>query len=271
MFGSVRFTLVWMALALGGVSVVAAEGKAARPTARLAIPAGVFRPLYAPSPAEEIQRVDAFLLDRVPVTNGQLLAFVKAHPAWRRDRVPPLFAEPGYLSHWAGPDVLGEGVGVDQPATWVSWFLASAYCEAHGGRLPSELEWEYVASASETQVDGRNEEGWQQRILAWYARPATATLPPVGQGAPNVYGVMDLHGLVWEWVAEVSSTLVSGDSREGAGADPSRFCGAGALTAGDKGDYASFMRYAFRGSLQARYSTASLGFRCAADVGGGGR
>lgn len=46
----------------------------------------------------------------------------------------------------------------------------------------------------------------------------------------------------------------------------SRFCGAGAVTAADKNDYASFMRIAFRSSLKAGYTAGSLGFRCARDV-----
>ena len=34
----------------------------------------------------------------------------------------------------------------------------------------------------------------------------------------------------------------------------------------DFADYAAFMRYAYRSSLQARYTTGNLGFRCARDV-----
>jgi formylglycine-generating enzyme required for sulfatase activity len=42
----------------------------------------------------------------------------------------------------------------------------------------------------------------------------------------------------------------------------SRFCGAGAATAADATDYATFMRYAFRSSLRASYTVRNLGFRC---------
>jgi formylglycine-generating enzyme required for sulfatase activity len=40
--------------------------------------------------------------------------------------------------------------------------------------------------------------------------------------------------------------------------------------AGDKQDYATFMRLAFRSSLEARYTMRTLGFRCARDVDGEG-
>ena len=38
-----------------------------------------------------------------------------------------------------------------------------------------------------------------------------------------------MHGLVWEWVDDFSSLLVSGDSRDQGDADKLKFCGAGAL------------------------------------------
>ena len=46
--------------------------------------------------------VKPFHLDALPVTNGDFLEFVRAHPAWRRSQIPRAQAEPGYLQHWAG-------------------------------------------------------------------------------------------------------------------------------------------------------------------------
>ena len=177
-----------------------------------------------------------------------------------------MFAADGYLAHWAGPAELGPDVRPDQPVTRVSWFAAKAYCSARGKRLPTEAEWELAAAAGDTSPDGAAEPGFRERILAWYARPATAEMPAVGSGQPNFWGIRDLHGLVWEWVLDYNSTLVSGDSRSGKSADRLPFCGTGAFTAGDNEDYASFMRLAFRNSLEARYTTRALGFRCAGDA-----
>ena len=42
--------------------------------------------------------------------------------------------------------------------------------------------------------------------------PAPRRLPAVG-GAPNAYGVRDLHGLVWEWVDDFNALFIAGDSR----------------------------------------------------------
>jgi protein SCO1/2 len=72
---------------------------------------------------------------------------------------------------------------------------------------------------------------------------------------------------VWEWVFDFNNDVVSTDSRAEGGDRAKAFCGAGAADARDREDYARFMRAAFRSSLEARFTTRSLGFRCARDAG----
>jgi len=93
-----------------------------------------------------------------------------------------------------------------------------------------------------------------------------AVIPAVGSGFRNAWGVDDLHGLVWEWTLDFNSALVSGESRGDASLEKSLFCGSGASNAADFADYAAFMRFAFRASLEAHYTTANLGFRGACDL-----
>lgn len=254
--------LLCAALWLGALRPATAEP--VKGTPRLPVGPGTLLPFYPVAEQKEV-RVDAFLLDQVPVSNARYLAFVRAAPLWQRGRVPALLADEHYLAIWASGTELGARALPDQPVVHVSWFAARAYCAAAGGRLPTQDEWELAARASETQVDARADPVWRARILAWYAQPAPAVLPKVGRSGPNLFGIQDLHGLVWEWVEDFNSNLISADNRDGKGADRMLFCGAGALLASDKADYASFMRYAMRGSLQARYTMGSLGFRCAAD------
>jgi formylglycine-generating enzyme required for sulfatase activity len=242
----------------------AAAAAAAAPMARVG--PGVLRPVYMPEPGVTEITVKRFELDRMPVTNASFLRFVETHPGWQRDRVPPLLTDAGYLAHWAAPTELGREVSRDAPVTGVSWFAAKAYCAAEGKRLPTEYEWEFAAAAGQRGPDGRAEPGFSERLLVLAAAPSSAARRRVGQEPPNYWGIHDLHGLVWEWVLDWNSTLVTGDSREGKSAETLRFCGVGALAAGGKDDYAGFLRTAFRGSLEARYSGASLGFRCARDV-----
>lgn len=258
-----------------GVAILAVVGAAfatvavadrARSAGPVRIGPGIYRPAFPASPRETAVAVAAFELDRTPVTNREFLAFVAAVPRWRRDRIKAIHADRDYLGHWAEPLELGPTAPATAPVVRVSWFAAKAYCGWRGGRLPTEREWELAALASETERDAGADPAWQAQILAWYATPAPAVLPAVGRGRANAWGVHDLHGLTWEWVYDFGAALVASDDRERGDAARDRYCGAGAALAQDPADYATFMRLAYRSSLQARYTTKNLGFRCAHDV-----
>jgi formylglycine-generating enzyme required for sulfatase activity len=260
-----------LCLAVAGCITTSAGAAAARSPKGLAgmalVGSGVYRPLYPASPSEREVIVREFWLDTKPVTNAEYLAFVRKNPGWRRDRVKRLFAGERYLGHWAAADALGKTARPKAPVTQVSWFSAKAYCAAKGARLPNEREWELAALASETKPDASGDPGFVERILAFYAEPASSPLlRDVGLGKPNFWGVHDLHGLVWEWVYDYGASLVTFDSREKGDVDPNLFCGASGANARDPSDYASFMRIAFRSSLEASTTTTRLGFRCARDA-----
>jgi formylglycine-generating enzyme required for sulfatase activity len=245
----------------------AAEQRGAIPAGMAAIPAGRFIPLYAvrdPDKSPRPEAVPGFLLDATPVTNAEYLAFVRAHPRWQRSQVPRLFAEGGYLEHWAGDLELGGGAPPGSPVTRVSWFAAKAYCAEQGRRLPSTAQWEYAAAAGATVPDATEDPAFLRMILDWYGRPNPERLPPVGRGFRNLWGVYDLHGLVWEWTLDFNTALVTGESRADTALERNLFCGSGAVGAANFRDYAAFMRYGFRASLSADYVVATLGFRCAA-------
>jgi formylglycine-generating enzyme required for sulfatase activity len=242
-----------------------AAALAAGGAAWMKLPGGSFRSALKYEDAREL-KLAPFELQKRPVTNAEFLAFVKSHPQWQRDKVASVLAEPRYLSHWAGAQALGDDALPQQPVVQVSWFAASAYCEAQGARLPTWSEWEYAAAADETRRDARKDPIWRERILAWYSKPSNHALPRAGLQTPNAWGVQDLHGLVWEWTDDFSSLLVSGDNRMQGDADKFKFCGAGALSMDDRENYAVLMRVAMLSSLEARDTTANLGFRCARDV-----
>lgn len=229
---------------------------------------GEYRPLYL-SDDSPIVIVAAFRIDRLPITNRQFFEFVSEQPRWQKDKVPSLFAEVRYLQHWQYQESTQRwqptAVEADSAVVNISWFAAQAYCQAQGKRLASVAEWEYVARASETQANGSQEPGYQQRILSWYARPNSKTPVTVGQTPANYWGVFDLHGLHWEWTEDFNSTLVSGESRADSGIDQKLYCAAGVAGAADPSDYAAFMRYGFRSSLEAKFALPNLGFRCASD------
>ncbi len=225
--------------------------------AYVALPAGTLNSVLARDTDREPTPIAAFKLRETPVTRAEFRRFLVSHPEWQSSRAPAVFAGSGYLQH--EPDETAV------PVTEVSWFAAQAYCEAEGGRLPTWYEWEYAAAADPTRADARGDPAWLARILGWYARPASGPLPEVG-GQANVYGVRDLHGLVWEWVDDFNALLVNADSRSSGDPDKLKFCGAGAIDLQDRQNYAVLMRIALLSSLNAADSTGSLGFRCAQEI-----
>ena len=240
-----------------GVTLCAQEVKIAT------INGGAFVPLYGATDKKPV-KVAPFKLDVYPVTNAQYLAFVKKYPAYSRSKMKGIFADKSYLSQWQSDFNYGENNLSNAPITNVSWFAAKKYCECQGKRLPSMDEWEYVAMADEKRIDARTKEEFNKYIMSWYEKPK-AYANPVGQTFKNYWGVYDMHGLVWEWTSDFNSIFLSGESRKDKDTDKNLFCGSGSVNATDLMNYAAFMRYAFRGSLKANYTTKNLGFRCAKD------
>jgi len=250
---------VWFGVAMLAVGAGPAE---APPPGMQRVPGGAYTPFY-PVKGEQPTQVAPFYLDMLPVTDAQMLEFVRDEPAWRRSQVSPLLADAAYLSHWAGDLELGADAPPDAPATFVSWFAADAWCRHAGKRLPTEAEWELAASPPVEDEAARAET--ERRILAFYARPR-GTLPRVGSTPPNAYGVRDLHGVIWEWVEDFNASFAASDARSDRDRELENICGGGALGAADTRRYATFMRIAFRSSLQASYALHHLGFRCARDL-----
>ena len=222
---------------------------------------GSYRPLYLNKETPMIS-VKPYQIDKYPVTNAEFAEFVKKHPQWQKGKVNSKRAEPTYLKHWiqnGSNSFAPQANEMKQPVTNVSWFAANAYCTAQGKRLPTIDEWEFAGQASATQVNGTEEPGYNRTILDWYADGGRSGLRNVGQSKPNYWGIYDMHGMIWEWTEDFNSSQLNSSS-----SDSQMFCSGASVGASDPSNYAAFMRFGIRTSLQAKYVLKNLGFRCAA-------
>ncbi len=84
----------------------------------------------------------------------------------------------------------------------MTWWAAKAYCEASGGRLPTEAEWEFAARGG---LDGAEfpwgDEPPDPKRANWSGTGIDAPTR-VGRFPPNRYGIYDLAGNVWEFVED---------------------------------------------------------------------
>ena len=254
--------------ALFALAVIAVAGSdsLAACSPMVTIPSGAFAPTQRTAKEPASVTVASFLLDERPVTNAEFLAFVTANPKWSRSQISALFADSSYLAQWTGDFEPGPNAPSGAPVIHVSWFAARAYARWAGKRLPTTAEWELAASAGYTSLDGKNDPTLNRDIYAWLARPVPKVLADANSPQPNFFGARGLHGLVWEWVDDFNTAMVTGESRADSGLDRDLFCGAGSVGAKDTTDYAAFMRQALRSSLKANNTTSSLGFRCARDI-----
>lgn len=90
-----------------------------------------------------------------------------------------------------------------QPVNRVTWFQAHAFCDWRGGRLPTEVEWEYAARGPDGNLYTWGNE-WISHNSVWYdfsdRRPKDVGSIPTGA---SWVGALDMLGNVWEWVSSL--------------------------------------------------------------------
>ncbi len=169
-----------------------------------------------------------YWLDRKETTNAHYAAYLAESSA-----EPP--------EHWQGRTPPS---GADQlPVQGITWQMAADYCHWQGKRLPTEAEWEVAA---------RGELGL---LYPWGSKANTVSLPvshtyPVGSIAINrsPFGVYDMSGNVWEWVAEPYTAVPEGQK----------------ITRGGAYDFLKDMTYRLQGDPTVPTMYKTVGVRCAA-------
>ncbi len=230
------------------------------------IPKGEYMPLFKVGDnfLDEKIVVNSFYMSKYPITNSDFKYFIDSNPDWSKENIKNLFADKEYLNHWN--DTVSFNTIASCPVVNVSWFAANEYCKYIGGRLPNIDEWEYVASASITEPDAKNDSDYLNNILNWYINSDFNDFISIEFMNSNYWGIFGLHGFIWEWVFDFNSVILLNTDAEGGGLEEVLYCGATATNAIDPADYVAFMRFAFRNSLEANYTMNSLGFRCVKNV-----
>lgn len=79
-------------------------------------------------------------------------------------------------------------------------------------RLPSEAEWEYACGAGGNETYCGDSDETQ---VAWYAQNSGGRSHPVGRLEPNAFGLHDMSGNAYEWVADCWNDGYSGAPTDG--------------------------------------------------------
>ena len=150
-------------------------------------------------PVHRVRITKPFYVAKHETTNAQFRQFAPGHRSRR------------FMGH-----DLDQG---DQPAVWVSWQQAVAFCswlskrEGRSYRLPTEAEWEYACRAG-TQTPfhwgstvGVRRLNYADRSTSFSGRDegaddGFAAAARVGSYPPNPFGLHDMLGNVWEWCAD---------------------------------------------------------------------
>ncbi len=236
---------------------------------------------FAASEPIHVVLLRRYYIDIHEVTSQSFVSFLNGNGGECLGQ-PCLDAEQSQISA-QGDEYVVAAEASSNPATGVTWYGAAAFCEWRGGRLPTEAEWEKAAvwdvdakvayrypwgdtfdgrlanfcdeSCDEPQANSAFGDGYPQ-------------LAPVAsyEDGRSPYGLYDMGGNVWEWVADWFDPVYYASS---AGADPMGPDDGEAkvVRGGSWFDTGNYMASAIRFPSPPDNADRTIGFRCAADVG----
>lgn len=160
--------------------------------------------------------LDAYWIDKNEITNKQYSLCVSSGAC----------KEPSNFGSSSRSNYIKNSQFADYPVIYVSWFDAKNYCTWAGGRLPTEAEWEKAARGTDGRIyPWGNNAPTSQLANSSLSLDDTTEVGSFLKGA-SPYGILDMVGNVWEWLADWHSDTyykyssrsnptgpISGDSR----------------------------------------------------------
>ncbi len=239
-------------------------------------------------PVHEVE-LGPFWLDRTEVTVAAFARFVDA-TGYRTDAERIGWSGVFDLAHgewgrvdgadWRHPEGPGSTADPAEPVVQVSWSDAARFAAWAGKRLPTEAEWERAARgglAGKTYAWGDDlRPGGRYVANFWQGRfPARnegadgfVRRAPVARFPPNGYGLYDVAGNVWQWVADWwdPSYYAASPTRDprGPAAGSERVIRGGSWMCAE--NYCRGYRVAARSHTPPDSGLDNLGFRCARDA-----
>lgn len=147
--------------------------------------------------------VDAFEIGVYPITEEQMAELLGIPSRYPRRPATQL----SWLRAIRLCNALSEWEGLD-PVYSFDGEVVTGHPDSDGFRLPTEDEWEYACRAGSTSSTYG-----PVREVAWTAADGLNFPAEVGGRMPNLHGLFDTLGNVWEWCADLYDPQGDGDAR----------------------------------------------------------
>ena len=207
---------------------------------------------------QHVVYLDAFYIDQTEVTNNQYAKCVKKQ----------ICKEPIDKSSSSRLDYYSNSKFDDFPVIYVTWEMASVYCEWRNARLPTEAEWEKAARGNIiNKLYPWGDQDANCSIANYLSKDGFCIGDTIRSASysPNGYGLFDMAGNVWEWVADCYNSDYYVNSPDINPQGPS-CTNERVLRGGSWNDGSKFIQLAYRYSYPPDHRGFGLnffGFRCA--------